>query len=212
MRYKWLNKNNNNKLILFFNGWAMNETAVSNMAFDDFDVLMFFDYRKVDFDFSIFDFNKYDEKYLICWSMGGFVANLFKNELKNFDKKIAINSTNKLIDNNYGIPDKIYRATAKFLNEQNCDKFIKNMFQNGKLNPQIKITRPIEELREELFEIQKINLDSELKFDKVIISKDDKIIPTKNQLAFWENKADIELINSTHCPFENYKSWKELIC
>ena len=144
--------------------------------------------------------------------MGGFVANLFKNELKNFDKKIAINSTNKLIDNSYGIPDKIYRATAKFLNEQNCDKFIKNMFQNGKLNPQIIITRPIEELREELFEIQKINLDSELKFDKVIISKDDKIIPTKNQLAFWENKADIELINSTHCPFENYKSWKELIC
>ena len=63
-----------------------------------------------------------------------------------------------------------------------------------------------------MFEIQKVNLDSELKCDKVIISKDDKIIPTKNQLAFWENKADIELINSTHCPFENYKSWKELIC
>ena len=38
MHYKWLNKNNNNKLILFFNGWAMNETAVSNLAFDDFDV------------------------------------------------------------------------------------------------------------------------------------------------------------------------------
>lgn len=211
MQYKWLNKKNNKKLILFFNGWAMNESAVSNLKKDDFDILMLFDYRDINFDLSVFDFKNYDEKYLICWSMGVFASNLFKKELDNF-KKIAINGTNKIIDDNFGIPKKIYKVTTKFLNESSCDKFIKNMFNDGKLNPSIKITRTVEELKDELISIQKIELKEELKFDKVIISKDDRIIPTKNQISFWENKAPYILVDSTHCPFEIYESWQELIC
>jgi len=55
-------------------------------------------------------------------------------------------------------------------------------------------------------------LDDTLDFDYTIISSDDKIIPTKNQINFWQNKAQIKQINSTHCPFENFKSWSELLC
>lgn len=212
MQYKWLNKKDNKKLILFLNGWAMNETPVEHLIKDNFDILMLFDYRNIDFNFSLFDLAKYEQKFLICWSMGVYVSNLFKNELEKFDKKIAINGTNKIIDNNFGIPEKIYKITTKFLNETSCDKFIKNMFDNGKLNPNITITRTIEELKDELISIQKIGLREELNFDKVIISNDDKIIPSENQIAFWQDKAPFEIINSTHCPFEIYKSWQELIC
>lgn len=212
MQHFWLNKNNNKKLILFFNGWAMNETPVKHLNCEDFDVLILYDYRNLNFDLSQFDFSKYEQKYLICWSMGVYASSLFKKELDNFDKKIAINGTTKIIDNNFGIPEKIYKITVKLLNEDSCDKFIKNMFDNGKLNPNITITRSLDELKEELISIQKIELKYEMDFDSAIISNDDKIIPTKNQINFWQNKAKIKQINSTHCPFEKFEKWSDLLC
>lgn len=212
MQFKWLKKENNKKLIVFFNGWGMNETPVQHLNSEDFDILMLYDYRNVDFDLKQFDFDKYDEKYLICWSMGVYSANLFKDELKDFDKKIAINGTNKVIDDDFGIPKKIYKVTVKFLNADSLDKFIKNMFDGGKLNPNITITRTLEELKDELISIQNIELNDELKFDKAIISSNDRIIPTKNQLNFWQNKAEYKLINSTHCPFDTLNSWRDIIC
>ena len=213
MQYFYINKEEKNKkLILFFNGWAMNETPVNHLKKDDYDILELFDYRDLNFNLKQFDFNKYDEKYLVCWSMGVYAANLFYQELKDFNKKIAINGTNKVIDDNFGIPKKIYKVTVKFLNETSLDKFIKNMFDNGKLNPNVTITRTLEELKEELISIQNIQLKDELNFDKAIISKFDRIIPTQNQINFWKNKTNVEIINSTHCPYENYSSWEELIC
>ena len=212
MQYFWLNKKENKKLIVFFNGWGMNETPVKHLAFEDFDVLLLFDYRDLNFDLSQFDFSQYQKKYLICWSMGVYVSNLFKNELQNFNKKIAINGTTKIIDNDFGIPEKIYKVTVKFLNEDSCDKFIKNMFDVGKLNPNITITKTLKELKEELISIQNIKLDKELDFDCAIISNNDKIIPTKNQINFWENKLSAKIISSTHCPFEIFKKWSELLC
>lgn len=213
MQHFWLNKKEENKkLILFFNGWAMNETPVKHLFCDDFDVLILSDYRDYEFDLSQFDFSKYIKKNLVCWSMGVYVSNLFKDKLNDFDKKIAINGTSKIIDDNFGIPKKIYNITTKLLNEDSCDKFIKNMFDNGRLNPNITITRTLNELKEELISIQKISLKDELAFDCTIISKNDRIIPTKNQINFWQNKTKIKLINSTHCPFENFENWSDLLC
>lgn len=213
MQHFWLNKNTKNKnLILFFNGWAMNETPVQHLDCSDFDVLLVYDYRNINFDFSQFDFSKYENKYLICWSMGVYVANLFKDVLKDFNKKIAINGTTKIIDDDFGIPKKIYKITTKLLNEDSKDKFIKNMFDDGKINPNIRITRTLLELKEELISIQNIELSDELTFDCAIVSLDDRIIPTKNQLNFWQGKTKIKKINSTHCPFEIYNSWQDLLC
>lgn len=212
MKYFWLNNSDNKKLIVFFNGWAMNETPVEHLLKDDFDILVVYDYRDLNFDFKQFDFEKYTEKYLICWSMGVYAVNKFKNIFEKFNKKIAINGTTKVIDDDFGIPKKIYKMTMKFLNQENLDKFIKNMFDNGNINPNITITRTLEELKEELLAIQNITLNEEITFDTAIISDNDRIIPTKNQLNFWQNKTNIKQITSTHCPFENYTSWAELLC
>ncbi len=212
MQYFWLNKQNNKKLIVFFNGWAMNETPLEHLKKDDFDILILFDYRNTNIDLSTFNYKNYQEKYLIAWSMGVLVSNLFYQDLSGFDKKIAINGTTKMIDNDFGIPPRIYKVTTKYLNEDSRDKFIKNMFKNGSLNPNIKITRNLEELKEELIAIEGIKIDKELVFDKALISLDDRIVPSENQIRFWSNKTKIEKINSTHCPFDNYDSWCQLLC
>ncbi len=213
MQYFWLNKQDNNKkLIVFFNGWAMNQTPVEHLKKENYNILVLFDYRSFDLDLSIFEFDKYDKKYLIAWSMGVMVCNLFNEYLSSFDKKIAINGTAKIVDNEFGIPSKIYKVTTRYLNEKSKEKFIKNMFQGGILNPNIKITRNIEELKQELVSIENLRIDCELKFDKAIVSTLDRIIPAQNQLAFWSNRAEIEQIDSTHCPFESYNSWQDLLC
>jgi len=212
MEHLWLNKKDNDKLILIFNGWGMNETPYKHLSFGDYDILLLSDYRNLDFDLGYFNLNKYSEKYLLCWSMGVYVSGIFKKHINNFDKKIAINGTGSIVDNNYGIPEKIYNATIKFLNEDTKDKFIKNMFDGGKLNPEIIITRDLEGLKEELISIKNLKIETSIDFDKVIVSKFDKIIPPKNQISYWKNKAYTVEIPSTHCPFQEYKSFEEIIC
>ena len=42
MKYKWLNNVKNKKLIIFFNGWGMDENVVKHLDCEDYDVLMFY--------------------------------------------------------------------------------------------------------------------------------------------------------------------------
>jgi len=212
MEYFWLNKKNNNKLILIFNGWGMNETPFRHLSNNDYDVLILSDYRNFDLDLSLFNFEKYSEKYLISWSMGVYCSGYYFNILDKFDKKIAINGTGAIVDDNFGIPNKIYDITIKSLNETNLDKFIDNMFFKGKLNPEITITRDIESLKEELIKIKELKITTPVNYDKAIISKLDRIIPPKNQLNYWKNRTDILEINSTHSPFNEFKNFEEILC
>jgi len=212
MQFKYLNKKNNENIIFFFNGWGMNESPVVHLKADNYDIIMFYDYRNLDIDFNIFNLEKYKNKYLVSWSMGVFTANFFKNILDNFDKKIAINGTGIIVSDKFGIPEKIYKLTLDYLSEASIEKFKKNMFLNGKLNPNVTITRSIEELKEELISIKNLKTKDLIKYDKVIISSEDKIIPTKNQINYWQDKLNYEIINSTHCPFENYLSWQDIVC
>ena len=58
MKYKWLNKEvNNSKLILFFNGWGMDDNVVKHLDVEDYDVLMFYDYNTLDTDFDFESLN-----------------------------------------------------------------------------------------------------------------------------------------------------------
>ena len=133
MQYKWLNKKENKNLIVFFNGWGMSEKAVSHLDFDGYDVLTFFDYRS--FEIENFDFSKYEKKVLIAWSMGVYVCNYFFDIFKNFDKFIAINGTQKPIDDNFGIPTAIYNLTVYNFNDLSCAKFMKKISTKDKIIP-----------------------------------------------------------------------------
>ena len=110
MKYKWLNINQNNKVIVFFNGWGMDESVVHHLDFSDYDVLMFYDYNNLDTNFDFNSLDKYKNKSLIAWSMGVMVATLFNQK---YTSATAINGTLKPIDNEFGIPQRIYDLTIK---------------------------------------------------------------------------------------------------
>ena len=49
-------------------------------------------------------------------------------------------------------------------------------------------------------------------YTKALVGVNDKIIPAKNQLNFWE-KFDVPVVklDCGHFPFYNYKSWEEIM-
>ena len=201
MKYKWLNKKNNKKVILFFNGWGMDDSVVKHLNPEDYDVIMYYDYNSLDADFSPLE--NYFEKYLVAWSMGVMCASLFDLD---YISRTAVNGTLKPVDNKYGIPVKIYDLTLKGLNPEGAEKFVQNMFQ-GK-SPLWKIDREFENIKNELDVLKTYSANPDFKYQRVIISSEDKIIPTKNQTAFWGIEPNIV---SGHCPFFMFKSWSELL-
>ena len=202
MKYKWLNKDSNKNLIVFFNGWGMDEAVVKHLEAEDYDVLMFYDYNSLDtnFDFNILD--NYDKKNLIAWSMGVMTASLFSI---NYNSKTAINGTLEPIDIEYGINPKIYDLTLNGFNKSSCEKFIQNMF-NTKI--ELAISREFEEQKSELSALKKYTANKNFKYNKVFISNNDKIIPTINQVAFWKTEPNLD---EGHCPFFSFERWSELL-
>ena len=200
MNQKWLNKKDNKKLIVFFNGWGMDEKIVSHLLFEDYDVLMFNDYRILEID--NYDFSKYIDKTLLAWSMGVFICSKFYDTFKNFDRFIAINGTQKPVDDNYGIPEKIFAFTLKNIERQGIGKFNERMCANS-INDFTPSRRPLDEQLEEWKTLASYFRERQklfLQWDAVLIGEADSIFPVKNMVRFWEEKS----IFVTLCPEMNH--------
>ncbi len=203
MEYKWLNRENNEKLIVFFNGWGMDECVVNHLQAENYDVLMFYDYNRLETDFDFSVLNAYSKKYLIAWSMGVMTATLFDID---YLSKTAVNGTLKPIDDKFGIPKRIYDLTIKGFSTKGAERFIKNMYQD--FSEYIYPKREFENQKSELETLTHYEANQDFKYDRVFISSDDKIIPTKNQVNFWGIEPNI---TSGHCPFNRFKKWSELL-
>lgn len=216
MKYKWLNQKNNQKLIIFFNGWGMDECVVNHLLPEDYDVLMFYDYNTLDTDFDLKSIDIYPQKYLIAWSMGVMTATLFDID---YVSKTAVNGTLKPIDDKYGIPNRIYDLTLKGFSPKGAERFIRNMFPDnltptlsskgeGESNVLLFPEREFENQKTELEALTHYDANQKFKYDRIFISSKDKIIPTKSQVAFWGIEPNID---SGHAPFNHFKKWSELL-
>lgn len=196
------------QLIIFFNGWGMNEKAVSSLEIDKNFEIIIINYPYILPDF---DFEKYEKIYFIGWSFGVYYMckhiGSYKNK-KNFIS-IAINGTPFPIGK-FGINEKIFNSTLENLNLENLKRFYKNMGASFEsISPQnISLTK----LKEELLEIKKFNLSDIEKINYAIIGKKDRIIPYKNQyLYFKKNDIPIIELDIDHYPFYDLKNWRDII-
>lgn len=204
MKYKWLNQRNNQKLIIFFNGWGMDECVVNHLLPEDYDVLMFYDYNTLDTDFDFKLIEIYPKKYLIAWSMGVMTATLFDID---YVSKTAVNGTLKPINNKFGIPNRIYDLTLKGFSPKGAERFIKSMYNETSENICFS-KREFENQKSELEALTHYEANQNFKYDRIFISSKDKIIPTKNQVAFWGIESNID---SGHAPFNHFNKWSELL-
>lgn len=213
MKYKWLQKNNNKKVIIFFNGWGMDENPVKHLDCEDYDVVIIYDYNNLNTDLVL---KNYDEKYIISWSMGVVIAGINNNAIneiiKDYKSATAISATPFIIDDKFGIPEKIYNLTLKGFNETSALKFIDRMFTET-FKFENFTNRSFESKKSELEKMTIYKSDFNINYKRAIIPEKDYIVPTRNQKRYWKKSENTEIttINSGHYPFLLYTKFSELI-
>lgn len=215
MQSHWLNKQDHNKLIIFFTGWSFDYKPFEFLNCEDFDVLIIYDYNDLDLP----QIPEYKEYFLISWSMGVYTSYLLKDKLPKFTKKIAINGTPFPVNDEYGIPLKPFILTLRHAKTGLEGKFYQNIFNSEeeyarytKTQVERTIENRVSELNNLYSKIKSTEISYQKYFDTAIISNNDKIIPTKNQINFWEGKAEIKTVESGHFLYYNFTSWNEILC
>ncbi|PDP56690.1 hypothetical protein CLI74_04880 [Porphyromonas gingivalis] len=214
-----------NKLILFFNGWAMTREAVSHLAIPpEYDLLHVWDYRTDTLDF---DWSSYREICLSAWSMGVWAAERLSREgrLPSVVSAVAICGTGYPMDDPMGIPLDIFRGTLDGLTEENRLRFNRRMCGGKSLKHLFEAlaARETDEIKAELgrvYEEEEKRLKSDdphpvapLSWDKALIGAKDRIIPAKNQQAFWQMRGcrNIETVaEGDHYLFNRFTEWEQL--
>lgn len=198
-------------LLLFFAGWGMDEYPFMEYLPEDRDCLICYDYRSLDFDYSLTD--DYSEIRVIAWSMGIWAASyVLKDNPFPVAESIAVNGTIYPVDDERGIAGRIFRGTLDGLNDQTLLKFRRRMCgSQDALNRFLSNApkRPVEDLREELRRIGEMSRETErssFRWDEVYIGRQDKIFLPANQQKAWE-RANVRIIEAEHYP-EN--CWGEL--
>ena len=74
--------------------------------------------------------------------------------------------------------------------------------------PDFECSRTLENQKTELIALKSYRTDNIFTPDKIIISDNDKIIPTKSQCNFWGIEPNF---HGGHCPFFSFKKWSELL-
>lgn len=193
------------QLILFFNGWGMNETIIENLSIDSsFKLICInFPYKIENIDFKIFT-----KIYVIGWSFGvSYAAEFLANNPTLNCFSIAINGHTDIIGK-FGISPKMFKLTLETLNESNFKKFFLNMGCPLNLFPN---TIDINYLKYQLEIFSNRKTYTKIKFNKIILGNLDRIIPYSKQIKFYENYDNVITLNCNHYPFDKLNTWRKII-
>ena len=233
MQYKQINiqESPTKELTLFFAGWGMDETPFSNIKSSNNDVIIVYDYRFNNGDFTMLEslLKPYTSINVIAWSMGVWGATkAFANMpslISRVKSSLAINGTLIPTDSSRGIPLEIYNKTIDNLPQGLPSFNLRMCGGRGALAEYNNIAskRDSEEIISELKEIRDnaltpecINeLKNSIVWNRVIIADRDLIIPTANQDSFWKGYREqnnknliIELTEGPHYLFNRWNSWE----
>lgn len=200
MNCVFLNKSGSKTLILLFGGWSTDSSFYELKNLKSADVLAVTGYQDFDFDISLT--KGYENIILIAWSFGVFAASRSLQGIE-ISKAVALNGTEVPIDNEKGIPEKIFNLTLENLSHESLWNFRKRMSGVSFNEIKNRFREPeIDRLRNELLAIEKeykksskpgsnhsLNRNS-IQWNRAYISKKDKIIPPANQEKFWTDHPD----------------------
>ena len=113
--------NSHPRLLLFFAGWSASPESFTGLkAENGTDIMLCYDYRDMTFHE---DLSSYKEIHLIAWSMGVRMAELALAGKYALTTATAVNGTPRPIDDNFGIPENIFRGTGRLLSPGNRHRY-----------------------------------------------------------------------------------------
>lgn len=215
----FLNKKSDN-LIIFMLGWGMDERPLRPLfkTKSSSDILFLYDYSKInDFDFTT-DFNKYKNIVLISFSCGVYMASLLKEKLPQCSLKIAINGTLNLFNESKGVPKKSLEVMHN-MSQGNYMEFREKYLVSSKAELDLfNRNQPFRNFENSFYELNmlqeyfKKHNKNTFEYDFAVISENDRILLTENQVRFWESaNTPYRMVQGGHFPFYNFESIESLI-
>lgn len=202
MKHRFIKHNGEQRLLLFFTGWASFPEAHTDLTFDGYDTLVAYGYSDLEFDSSLFD--SYREIVIVAWSYGVAVASHFiqQNQSLPITLRLAINGTVETVNDTHGIPEKIFNGTLAGLNARSLNKFYRRVCGSREATENFISGFPeadIRALTRELSALGELPAGEASAWDFAYISSEDYIIPTANQIAAWEaGKVPFEIVAGSH--------------
>ncbi|QSH40429.1 DUF452 family protein [Lentisphaerota bacterium ZTH] len=217
MKRIWINMCGSSELLLFFNGWSMDDKPFRHLA-GAIDVLMFYDYtvtgNAVDIAALV---NNYRHISLAAWSLGVYAAaEVFEGYELGFETAVAINGTLSPIDADAGIPPEIFQSTVNAWSEPAKKRFIRrecsSRYQDFFLKNEPE--RSVEDQKQELIALQqRILQQPEMGniFRTAVIGAGDKIFPTASQRKAWaKQNIAVKELEQPHYFFADLNTWEEV--
>jgi biotin synthesis protein BioG len=214
----WLHQQQREQLIIFCNGWGMDASPFQPLGAGYYDILMLSDYCDLTLDFNPATlFGQYQRSFLISWSMGVWAGQqIFQPWSHCLQGAMAINGTLCPIHDQFGIPVQLYAATLEQFSEASRLKFYRRMCRDRRTlgtflghQPQ----RSVESQALELAALQgRVSCQpaADAIYTKVVIAGQDMVVPTANQIAFWQGR-EIRRVEGAHFLFYGWKSWDDLV-
>ncbi len=206
-------------LIVFFCGFYTDANCFIEFDNGKNNILFVYDYSDMQNNpLEYFDFLNYTQVSVIAYSYGVWALNYVYNQdlLPEISSSCAISGTFCPVDNDYGVNEKVYELMARSLNSDTIEKFEQRMALGASSPLNIKrANRKIENLADELLNIRMVSKHTWFKknfeFDKVVLTKKDRIFPYSSQANFWaahRNKVELEC---GHFPFFEFKDFDEIL-
>lgn len=221
MQAKWLIRKNRRILLLFFNGWGMDQTPFLSLTSREWDVLTLFDYRTLSIPEAVLGAAAcYAEVKVLAWSMGVWAAHAVRRLLPpSLTDRIALNGTLLPIHPRLGIPPGLFSATLENFTPATRDQFYANMFSSQAEHRRFLAHAPVRPLAEQAEELLRLwerlhpgpdHFSEEVFFSRVGVGRRDRIFPYANQHRFWKNRCPMRTLDSDHFAFHTSTTWEEL--
>ena len=220
MRLHWQVRESHPRLLIFFNGWGMDERLLAMIAPPEGrDLLAVCDYADLQgADAVRTAVAHYPQVDLVAWSMGVWAAaTVFGSAGAPFDQAVAVNGTGRPIDDEYGIPAGLFHATLDGFSERARDSFFRRMCDGraacGEFLPHAPL-RDLEDQRRELLALARdaaAGLPPPGPFTSAIVGTRDRIVPTENQLRYWRGAIPCRTMDLPHLPFSSRTGWREIL-
>lgn len=202
-----IDKAENRRLVIFFTGWSTDWNIVYEVNLPEgYDFICCYDYRDLVWD----KLRKgYKECVIIAWSFGIPAAEFLYPEISkelNVTGLYAINGSRLPVDDEKGIPRKIFEGTLNNLDERNLKKFRIRMSGSTssfkEMEGKLTSDRSIDSLKEELLATTRHQTrDSGLVlWDYALISRGDNIFPAENLIRAWVDTPFSIMEEASHLP------------
>ena len=220
MRLHWHLREGQPRLLVFFNGWGMDERILAMIDPPaGRDLLAVCDYTDLHgADAVQAAVAHYPEADLVAWSMGVWAAaTVFARAAVRFGRAVAVNGTGRPIDDECGIPAGLFHATLDGFSERARDSFFRRMCDGrdtcGEFLPHAPL-RDVDDQRRELIALARdavSGVQSPGPFTSAVVGSRDRIIPPENQVRYWQGLIPCRTVNLPHLPFSRRTGWREIL-